>query len=47
MTVGEYIDKQLDIIEQLSGYDRDDEMIIGIDENGEEYYAVGRSDLMN
>lgn len=44
MTVGEYINQQLDIIEELSQYDDDNELTVHEDENGYTYFILGATD---
>lgn len=47
MTVGEYIEALKESIEELQEYNPSDEMTIAIDENGDEYYAIGCRELLN
>lgn len=44
MTVGEYINQQLDIIEELSQYDDDNELTVHEDENGYTHFILGAID---
>lgn len=44
MTVGEYINQQLDIIEELSQYDDDNELTVHEDENGYTHFILGSID---
>ncbi|HSN66744.1 MAG TPA: hypothetical protein VLS94_08890 [Fusibacter sp.] len=44
MTVGEYIDELLNIIEELQEYDDDNELTVHEDENGYTHFILGAID---